>query len=282
MTSRSASRETTLSAATFHWPFETAGKAVPPEAVAAAWREYRATRSEAGRETLMQRYIHLVRYMASRLARTFPPSVETEDLISAGVLGFLRALDSYDPGFGTDFSVYALTRIRGAMVDFVREGDPIGRVTRRRLRDAARTVADLEQELGHQPSQGETATKLGLSVEAYHRLLVYANTAAVVSLEHLEGEGDDEGHIIIRSRVPDTRTSDPLRRLVDKEAVAGLASLVARLSTVHQLVLHLHYAEELNFREIAMVMDISESRATQLHAAAMSSLKNRAGAAATV
>lgn len=271
-----------MSAAIFRWPFETAGKAVPTEAVEAAWREYRATRSEAGRETLLQRYIHLVRYMASRLARTFPPSVETEDLVSAGVLGFLRALDSYDPRFGTDFSVYALTRIRGTMVDFVREVDPIGRVTRRRLRDAARILGELEQELGHQPSQWETAGKLGLSVDAYHRLLTCSNAAAMVSLERLEGDSDDEGHTITRSRIPDTRAQDPLLSLVDKETEAAVGAMVARLSTAQQFVLHLHYVEELNFREIAMVMDISESRTTQLHAAAVSALRKEAGAATAV
>jgi len=271
-----------MSAAAFRWPFETAGKAVPPQAVEAAWQAYRATRSEAGREILLQRYIHLVRYMASRLARTFPPSVETEDLVSAGVLGFLRALDSYDPNFGTDFSVYALTRIRGAMVDFVREVDPIGRVTRRRLRDAARILGDLEQELGHQPSQWQTAAKLGLSVDAYHTLMAHASAAATVSLERLEGDNDDEGNTITRSRIPDTRAKDPLLSLVDKENGAEVTSMVARLSTVQQLVLHLHYVEELNFREIAMVMDISESRTTQLHSAAVAALRNRAGAATAV
>jgi RNA polymerase sigma factor for flagellar operon FliA len=269
-----------MSPVAFHWPFETAGKAVPTEDVAAAWREYRATRSDVGRETLLQRYIHLVRYMANRLARTFPPSVETEDLVSAGVLGFLRALDSYDPTFGTDFSVYALTRIRGAMVDFVREGDPIGRVTRRRLRDAARSLGELEQELGHQPSQWEAASKLGLSVDAYHRLLTYANTAAMVSLEQLEGDSDDDGQATTRAWIADPTAEDPLSGLLDKETEAAVATMVAGLSTVHQLVLHLHYVEELNFREIAMIMDVSESRTTQLHAAAVSALRSRAGAAA--
>jgi RNA polymerase sigma factor for flagellar operon FliA len=168
------------------------------------------------------------------------------------------------------------------MVDFVREIDPIGRVTRRRLRDATRVLGELEQELGYQPSQWETATKLGLSIDAYHRLLTYSNTAAVVSLEHVDGDRDDEGHNIVRSRLPEARTSDPLRRLVDQETSAAVASLVARLSTVQQLVLHLRYVEELNFREIAMVMDISESRTTQLHAAAVTALRNRAGAAAAV
>ncbi|MGH7331164.1 MAG: sigma factor-like helix-turn-helix DNA-binding protein, partial [Candidatus Rokuibacteriota bacterium] len=167
-------------------------------------------------------------------------------------------------------------------VDFVRQVDPIGRVTRRRLRDAARILGDLEQELGHQPSQWETATKLGLSVDTYHQLLTYSNTSAMLSLEQLERDSDDEGHTTPRSRIPDTRAHDPLRGLVDKETEAAVAAMVASLSTVHQLVLHLHYVEELNFREIAMIMDISESRTTQLHAAAVTALRKRADAAAAV
>lgn len=269
-----------MSATGFRWPFETAGRAVPAQAVEAAWRDYRATRSEGARDTLLQRYIHLVRYMASRLARTFPPSVETEDLVSAGVQGFLRSLDSYDPTIGTDFSVYALTRIRGAMVDFVREIDLIGRVTRRRLRDAARMLGELEQELGQHPSQAETAKRLGLSVDAYHQLLAHASAATAMSLERLEHDTDEDGNAMTRARIPDTAVKSPLTCLADKESAADVATMVSRLSTVHQLVLQLHYVEELNFREIAMVMDISESRTTQLHSAAVAALRNRVGVAA--
>lgn len=265
-----------MSAPTFHWPYETAGKGVPADAVEAAWREYRATRAESARETLLQRYIHLVRYMASRLARTFPPNVDSEDLISAGVMGFLRALDSFDPGVGTDFSVYALTRIRGSMVDFVREIDPIGRVTRRRLRDAARMLGDLEQELGQEPSHADTAARLGLTVEAYHELLSHQSAASALSLERLESDGDDESGSVTRSRIPDASVKGPLDTLLDDEESRTVTAMVARLSTVQQLVLHLHYVEELNFREIAMVMDISESRTTQLHSAAVTALRARA------
>jgi RNA polymerase sigma factor for flagellar operon FliA len=265
-------------ASRFRWPFETAGKAVPATAVEAAWREYRATGSEAGRDTLFERYIHLVRYMVSRLARTLPACVETEDLVSAGALGFLRALDSYDPRFGTDFSVYALTRIRGTMVDFVREIDPIGRITRRRLREAARIQSDLEQVLGRQPSLAETAARLGMSVDAYHALLAQASAATAVSLERLEGEAD--GGAAIRARAPDGRGVDPLLRLEEGERAAAVASVVATLSAAQQLVLRLHYVDDLNFREIAMLLDVSESRTTQLHAAAVATLRTWAGAGA--
>ena len=258
------------------WPFQSAGKAVRPEAVEAAWREYRATGSPEARETLMQRYIHLVRYMAGRLGRTLPPSVEFDDLVSTGVVGFLGALDTFDPRHGTDFSVYALTRIRGSMVDFVREIDPIGRVTRRKLREMERTLVDLEQEMSRPPSDSETAARLGISMDDYHELLSRATAAMTLSLERLGNEGDDDGEPATRAWIPDPATKDPLASLMDKDTVGRLAALMGALSPAQQLVLHLHYVEELNFREIAMVMDISESRPTQLHSAAVLALRGQA------
>ncbi len=258
------------------WPFQSAGKAVRPEAVEAAWQEYRATHSAEARETLVQRYIHLVRYMAGRLSRTLPPSVEFDDLVSAGVLGFLGALDTFDPRHGSDFSVYALTRIRGSMVDFVREIDPIGRVTRRKLREVERTLSDLEQELSRPASDAEASARLGIPIDSYHELLSQATAAMTLSLERIESEGEDEGEPVTRAWVPDTSTKDPFTTLSDKDDVGRLKSMVAALSAAQQLVLHLHYVEELNFREIAMVMDISESRATQLHSAAVLALRGQA------
>src|SRR2546428_13158677 len=173
------------------WPFQSAGKAVRPEAVEAACKEYRSTGLPEARETLMQRYIHLVRYMAGRLGRTLPPSVEYDDLVLTGVVGFLGALDTFDPKHGTDFSVYALTRIRGSMVDFLREIDPIGRKTRRKLREVERTLADLEQEMSRPPSDSEAAARLGISMDNYHELLSQATAAMTLSLERVESEGDD-------------------------------------------------------------------------------------------
>lgn len=258
------------------WPYQSAGKNVRPEAVEAAWQAYRASRSPEARDTLVQRYIHLVRYMAGRLSRTLPPTVEFDDLVSAGVVGFLGALDSFDPAHGTDFSVYALTRIRGAMVDFVREIDPIGRVTRRKLREVERTLAELEQELSRPPSDAEAAARLGISLDAYHELLTQATAAMTLSLERVESEGEDEGDPVTRAWVPDTATRDPLAELAERDEMMRLRSLVSGLSQAQQLVLHLHYVEELNFREIAMVMDISESRATQLHSAAVLALRGQA------
>jgi len=264
----------------FRWPFQSAGKALDPEVVETAWREWHATRSLAARETLVQRYIHLVRYMAGRLSRALPATVEFDDLVAAGCLGFLAALEGFDPRHGVEFGVYALTRIRGAMVDFIREIDPVGRVTRRRLRTVEQTLARMEQELSRPPSDDETAGRLGMSVDAYHDLLSHATAAMTLSLDRVESDGEAEGDPVSRPRIPDAGAPDPLTGLVDKDERGRLAELVSGLAPAQQLVLHLHYVEELNFREIAMVMDVSESRATQHHSAAVLALRGRARLAA--
>jgi len=257
------------------WPFHLPDPGAEPLDVQAAWERYHATGDAKVREALVARYIHLVRYMASRLAGVLPPKVETEDIISAGVVGFLGAIDSFDPSRGTDFGVYALTRIRGSIVDFIRELDPIGRVTRRRIKQVERTLAALEQELSRPPTDEEAASRLGIPLGDYHRLLTEAAGAVTFSLDRIETDGEEEGDPSRRAKIADESFADPLRFLIDKDDRAAVAREVAALSASEQLVLHLHYVEELNFRETAMVMEISESRATQLHAAALLHLRGR-------
>src|SRR2546428_14035943 len=104
----------------YRWPFETAGEAVSREEVDAAWTAYRTRPTAEARDVIVERYIHLVRYMARRLGRALPPSVDADDLVGAGIEGFLGAVERFDPDQGTDFSVYALPRSRGALVAVVR------------------------------------------------------------------------------------------------------------------------------------------------------------------
>jgi len=260
------------------WPFQFPDRAETLD-VQATWQRYRATGDPELRETLVARYVHLVRYMASRLAGSLPAKVETEDIISAGVVGFLSAIESFDPDRGTDFGVYALTRIRGAIVDFIRELDPIGRVTRRRIKQVERALAALEQELSRPPTDEEAASRIGIPLTEYHHLLADAAAAVTFSLDRIETDGEEEGDPSRRAKIADESMTDPLATLLDKDEREGLVGQVAALSPSEQLVLHLHYVEELNFREIAMVMEISESRATQLHAAALLHLRGRLQAA---
>ncbi|MFQ5828957.1 MAG: sigma-70 family RNA polymerase sigma factor [Candidatus Methylomirabilia bacterium] len=257
------------------WPFRFPDTKAQPLDVEATWRRFRATGDPKLREALVARYIHLVRYMASRVASSLPPKVETDDIISAGVVGFLAAIESFEPSRGTDFGVYALTRIRGAIVDFIRELDPVGRVTRRRLNQVERTLAALEQELSRPPTDEEAATRMGIPLENYQHLRNEAATAVTFSLDSIETDGEDEGDPVRRAKIADESFAGPLTSLMEKDDRQMLAAQVASLSPSEQLVLHLHYVEQLNFREIAMVMEVSESRATQLHSAALLHLRSR-------
>jgi len=253
---------------TYRWPFETAGKAVSREEVDAAWTAYRTRPTAEARDVIVERYIHLVRYMARRLGRALPPSVDADDLVGAGIEGFLGAVERFDPDQGTDFSVYALTRIRGAMVDFVREIDPVGRTTRRRLREAGRAVAALEQDRGREISDAEAAEHLGLSMDRFHELMTFQAAGSPLSLERLEGGDEDHRGAASQGRLADRSEGNALGQVL--ESVSGLPR-------GQQLVLQLYYVEDLNFREIAMIMDISESRATQLHTAAVQALRSDGG-----
>lgn len=251
------------------WPFRTAGMAIDPAAVEAAWQEYRASRSEAARDVLVERYLHLVRYMARRLLGAMPFTVDADDLVAAGIMGFLSALESFDPSRGVAFSTYALVRIRGAMVDFSRSSDPLGRATRRRFRAVVAIASQLEGELGRRPSESEIAERLGVSVEIYRDVMAQGLAASPHSLEALVREADDGGDGLEAARHTDQSSTGALGRLMDEEREAGVAALVAELSTPQQLVLQLHYVEDLRFREIGMLLDISEARASQYHARAL-------------
>jgi len=262
---------------TYRWPFETAGKAVSGDEVDAAWSAYRTRPTPEARDVIVERYIHLVRYMARRLGRTLPPSVDSDDLVGAGIEGFLGAVERFDPNHGTDFSVYALTRIRGAMVDSVREIDPVGRTTRRRLREAGRAVAALEQDRGREISDAEAAEHLGLSMDRYHELMTFQAAGSPLSLERLEGGEEDNRGAVSQGRLADHSEGDALGHVLDSERAYDVTALVRELPRAQQLVLQLYYVEDLNFREIAMIMDISESRATQLHTAAVQALRSGGG-----
>src|SRR5262249_27727327 len=149
-----------------------------------------------------------------------------------------------------------------------------GRTTRRRLREAGRAVAALEQDRGREISDAEAAEHLGLSIDRFHELMSFQAAGSPLSLERLEGGDDDHRGAAAEGRLADHAKGDALVQVLDAERAHDVAALVSGLPRAQQLVLQLYYVEDLNFREIAMIMDISESRATQLHTAAVQSLRS--------
>ncbi len=211
-------------------------------------------------KALIARYIPLVRRIAYHLQVRVPPSVEVDDLIQAGFMGLLDALDKVpEPELEPRFERYASLRIRGAMIDALRAIDPMPRRTRARLRRAQAALNNLEQALGHPPDEREIAARLRITLEEYHALLRDANAAQVLHIEDFE-QGM-EGPL---APFPCVGNPEPLERLEDERFQAALAECIERLPERERGVLALYYQEEMNLKEIGNLLGVSESRVSQI------------------
>ncbi len=239
------------------------------------WRRFRATRDPAVRDSLIRETVWLVRRVAGRLAVRLPAHLELADLEAAGVPGLLAAIESFDPAKEVDFSAYAQPRIRGAILDELRSLDPLSRSLRVKARRIERAVAALEQRLLRPPADQEVAAELGLDLETYHRTLLELRGGLHVSLESRApgdgGEGDGGGLRAAR----DERSPDPWVALALKERRAILGEIIEALPETERLVLSLYYCEELTMKEVGAVLEVSESRVSQIHSAALARIRRQ-------
>jgi RNA polymerase sigma factor for flagellar operon FliA len=242
--------------------------------VRALWRRYRKTGDPAVRDQIVGRYIHIVRYVAGRLAMRLPPHLPLQDLESAGVMGFLGALESFDPEQEVDFATYAQPRIRGAILDELRGQDVLPRSTRQKAKEIERALLALEQQLHRPPGEEEIAAYLGLSLEDYQQLLGRVSGGIFVSLDDTRENGSEEGnplHQLLREQ----GTADPMQSLAYKELRDLLGKIIDDLPPQERSVLALYYYEELTMKEIGAVLGISESRVSQVHTAAVLRIRTR-------
>jgi len=242
------------------------------EELCATWRRFRATRDPALRDLLIRQTIGLVRRVAGRLALRLPPHLEVDDLESAGIPGLLAAIESYDPEAHVEFAAFATARIRGAILDELRSLDPLPRSLREKGREIERAVARLQQRMVRPPTDDEIAGELGISLESYHRTLLELRGGLHVSLESGWG-GDGE-----RSEEPslsDGATPDPWQHLALKERRRLLAAVIDELPAKERTVLSLYYFDELTMKEIGAVLEVSESRVSQIHSAALLRIRAR-------
>ncbi len=223
------------------------------------------------KDQLVQRFAPLVKRIAYHLMARLPSSVQVDDLIQNGMIGLLDAIDRFEAGMGAQFETYAAQRVRGAMLDGLRENDWLPRSLRREFRQIEKTIAQLEQEYGRPPSENELARALGVSLAEYQKMLQDARGHQLVSFEDLVTEGDDdflERHLIDDSGEPSKILEDDnLKRLL----VKGIELLPER----EKLMMALYYEQDLNLREIGEVMGVTESRVCQLHTQAVARLRAR-------
>jgi RNA polymerase sigma factor for flagellar operon FliA len=233
-----------------------------------AWRTYRQTRDPAVRDQLVEKHLVLVKYAAVRIAGRLPHHLGVDDLYSAGLVGFLAAIEDFDPDRGVEFAAYATRRIRGAIFDELRRLDWVPRAVRRKVREAERAMDVLGTRLGRQPSDDEIAKELGIGVEEYHRIL--SDGMAVLSLDAAP-PGDDAATPL--ETLEDSRSPNPLVSLAAKERREILARLIETLPDKERQVLSLYYAEELTMQEVGDVLGVTESRVSQLHSSAILRLR---------
>src|SRR5262249_40958300 len=224
------------------------------------------TTSIGERETILRRYLPLVRRVARRLRNGSATPAEIDDLIAWGTLGLLDALERYDPAREALFATYARFRIRGAILDQLRALDWVPRGVREKAAAVERVARLVESRLGRPASEDEMAHGLGLSLAAYRDLLGQIAPMTLVSLDDLRsGAGDD--------LALDRAASDPLRSLLRRERLRLIAEAIGRLSERDQRLLSLYYHDGLTMKEVGSVLGLTESRVSQLHTTAMLRLR---------
>jgi RNA polymerase sigma factor for flagellar operon FliA len=239
------------------------------------WQEYRKTRAPEIREKLVLRYVSLVKYVAGRLAIGLPPSVQTDDLTSSGILGLMDAIDKYDLERDTRFETYAVTRIRGSILDELRALDWIPRSTRQKARKLENAYVELESTLGRSATTEEIAKKLNLSTQALYGLLDEVRSTNLVSLdEYVQGK-DGDGQTRLVDAVEDRVSLDPSDRIDIEDLKDVMNGAIMRLPSRERLVIALYYYEELTLKEIGSILNVSESRISQIHTKAVTRLRSK-------
>lgn len=221
------------------------------------------------RDELVVRYAPLVKYVIGRMAISLPAAMDSDDVLSAGTVGLLHAIDRFDPDQGVRFETYALQRIRGAIIDTIRSLSPLSRGAGRRARLLDETTSTLAQALGRAPTQEELARELGVDMAELGRMLL-ESAHVIVSLDGASSGGDDDGEVqSLRDLLhdPDEAGTDEL--VEENELIDRLSTAIDSLPPRDRLVLNLYYHEELTLKEISRVIEVSESRVSQIHTAAV-------------
>jgi RNA polymerase sigma factor for flagellar operon FliA len=212
------------------------------------------------RDALVEAHLPQVRFIAERLLSKLPPSVDRDDLIGAGMLGLLDAVDKYDPARGVQFKTYAELRVRGAMLDSLRDLDWAPRSVRRRAREVEAAYVDFEREHNRPAGEEEIAARLGIPMAEFQTLLGELRNLSVTSLD----KEDDDGLGAKLMQAPDTGARSPLAECERAEARARLVAAIERLPEREQQVVALYYVEELTMKEIGAVLGVTESRVSQI------------------
>jgi RNA polymerase sigma factor for flagellar operon FliA len=247
---------------------------MPADSIRDIWYRFKHLGDGRARETLIDNYSYLVKITAGRVAGGVPPSLDREDLISAGVIGLIRAVDQFDSSRDVKFETYAIALIRGAILELLRGEDWAPRSVRDKIKLLERTYAGVEQALGRPGTDEEIAEALGFTVDQLHKMLSDVAQASVLSLDEMLFSSEPDASLRVVDTVEDTSGTGSTTGAVEKrERRQALNVAVQRLPEREHLVLSLYYYEGLTFKEIGKILKVSESRVFQLHQQAMMRLR---------
>lgn len=232
------------------------------------WMEYRRTKNVEMRNFLVEQYLPLVKFHAERLAAKLHDKLDVDDLYQAGTLGLMKAVESYEPERKLKFETYASTRIRGAILDSLRANDWVPRQVRKKAKLLDKACEELEAKLGREPTEVEIAEHLNISLEEYYEL---AREASVVGIFHCtKGDEDSPGQDI--EGIADPKSDRPTQRIEKKDLIRAM---LAELTEKEKYILQMYYFDGLTMQAIGEILNITESRVSQIHSQMVNRLRRK-------
>ena len=237
-------------------------------------KDYKSHIDSEKRDQIIVEYSSLIRYIAQKIASRLPSNIELDDLISCGVIGLMDAIDKYDPTRDNKFKTYAEFRIRGAMLDELRAQDWVPRSVREKAKLIERSYQKLESELGRAATDEEMCKELNINQEEFYSLLNKARSVSVLNIDDATSVGSGDKKLMI-GLLENRRSLNPFFAVNFKKARERIKNGIKSLPERQRLVLSLYYYEDLNLKEIGQVLNVTESRVSQLHTQAIIQLKIR-------
>jgi len=228
-------------------------------------------KGQLDRNAMIKQYQPLVRRLAHHMMAKLPANVQVDDLIQVGLIGLSEALVRYEAAQGVQFETFATQRIRGAMLDELRENDWMSRGSRKSQKDIEQALRRLEHRLGRSPLESEIATELGMSLTDYQTLLSKVRGTQLVYLEDM-GRGSEDDDSFLDHHIADPEV-DPMNMLGNQRLRQALVAAITTLPEREQLIMSMYYEQDMNLKEIAAVLGVTESRICQLHSQSIARLR---------
>ena len=246
------------------------------QAIAELWQDYKLSQSPLARDKLILQYSPLVKYVAGRVSTGLPANIEQADLVSYGIFGLIDAIEKFEPGRGNTFETYAISRIRGAIIDELRAIDWVPRSVRFKAREIEKAIAKLENELARVPTDPEIASQMGISLSDLRSLYQQISFVSIVALDELMTVGGEKGDSLpLIETLQDSGTADPVAAFESEEMKRILLDAINKLPDREKIVVTLYYYEGLTLSEIGQVLGVTESRICQMHTKAVLQLRSR-------